>query len=211
MRAATSHADRQREEDRGAEPFSPASEEFRAWFAANAASATELLVGFYKKGSGLPSITWPEAVDEALCVGWIDGVRRGRDETSYTIRFTPRKPRSIWSVGQHRARRRADRRGADADPPGSAAFAARAAERSAIYAYEQKDDPALTPAEEAAFWAESGAWDFFATQRPSYRRPALWWIVSAKRPETRTRRLATLIADSAAGRTLAHLTRAAKS
>ena len=190
--------------------FFASLEEFRAWFAANAASATELLVGFYKKGSGLPSITWPEAVDEALCVGWIDGVRRGRDATSYTIRFTPRKPRSIWSA-VNIARVAALTAEGRMRPAGVTAFEARVAERSAIYAYEQQDDPALTPAEEAAFRAESGAWDFFATQRPSYRRPALWWIVSARRPETRARRLATLIADSAAGRTLAHLTRASKS
>lgn len=189
--------------------FFATPEEFRAWFAANAAASTELLVGFYKKGSGLPSITWPEAVDEALCVGWIDGVRRSRDETSYTIRFTPRKPRSIWST-VNIARVAALTAEGRMRPAGLAAFEARAAERSAIYSYEQQDDPALTPEEEAAFRAEPGAWDFFHTQRPSYRRPALWWIVSAKRPETRTRRLATLIADSAAGRTLAHLTRATK-
>jgi len=190
--------------------FFATPEEFRDWFVANAASADELLVGFYKKGSGLPSITWPEAVDEALCVGWIDGVRKARDETSYTIRFTPRKPRSIWST-VNIARVVALTAGGRMQPAGLVAFAARAAERSEIYAYEQKDDPTLTPDEEAAFRAEPGAWDFFAAQRPSYRRTALWWIVSAKRPETRARRLATLIADSAAGRTLAHLTRTAKS
>ena len=186
--------------------FFATPEEFCAWFTANAATGTELLVGFYKKGSGLPSITWPEAVDEALCVGWIDGVRRARDGMSYTIRFTPRKPRSIWSAVNiaRVAARTAEGR---MQPAGSAAFAARTAERSAIYSHEQQDDPTLTPDEEAAFRAEPGAWDFFAAQRPSYRRPALWWIVSAKRPETRARRLATLIADSAAGRTLAHLTR----
>ncbi len=186
--------------------FFATPEEFRAWFAANAATATELLVGFYKKDSGLPSITWPEAVDEALCVGWIDGVRKGRDGTSYTIRFTPRKPRSIWSA-VNIARVAVLTAEGRMQPSGLAAFAARAAERSAIYAYEQPEDATLTPEEEAAFCAEPGAWDFFAAQRPSYRRPALWWIVSAKRPDTRARRLATLIADSAAGRTLAHLTR----
>ncbi len=186
--------------------FFATPEEFQAWFAANAATANELLVGFHKKGSGLPSITWPEAVDEALCVGWIDGVRKGRDATSYTIRFTPRKPRSIWSavnIARVAALTAEGRMG----PAGLAAFAARAAERSAIYAYEQPEDATLTTEEEALFRAEPGAWDFFIAQRPSYRRPALWWVVSAKRPETRARRLATLIADSAAGRTLAHLTR----
>ena len=190
--------------------FFAAPEEFRAWFAANAGGASALLVGFHKKGSELPSITWPEAVDEALCVGWIDGVRRARDETSYTIRFTPRTPRSIWSA-VNIARVAALTAEGRMRPAGSAAFEARTAERSAIYSHEQQEDPTLTPDEEAAFRAAPGAWDFFAAQRPSYRRPALWWIVSAKRPETRARRLATLIADSAAGRTLAHLTRAAKS
>jgi len=186
--------------------FFATPEEFRAWFAAHAAANTELLVGFYKKGSGLPSITWPEAVDEALCVGWIDGVRRARDETSYTIRFTPRKARSIWST-VNIARVAALTTEGRMRPAGVTAFEARAAERSEIYAYEQQEDATLTPDEEAAFRAAPGAWDFFAAQRPSYRRPALWWIVSAKRPETRARRLATLIADSAAGRTVAHLTR----
>lgn len=186
--------------------FFATPEEFRAWFAANAASATALLVGFHKKGSGLPSITWPEAVDEALCVGWIDGVRRARDDTSYTIRFTPRKPRSIWSA-VNIARVAALTAEGRMRATGLAAFEARAAGRSAIYAHEQQEDPTLTPDEEAAFRAEPGAWDFFAAQRPSYRRLALWWILSAKRPETRARRLATLLADSAAGRTLAHLTR----
>jgi uncharacterized protein YdeI (YjbR/CyaY-like superfamily) len=190
--------------------FFATPEEFRAWFAANAASTTELLVGFYRKGSGLPSITWPEAVDEALCVGWIDGVRRGRDDTSYTIRFTPRKPRSIWSA-VNIARVAALTAEGRMRPTGLAAFEARAAERSAIYSHEQQEDATLTPEEEAAFRAESGAWDFFNAQRPSYRRPALWWVVSAKRADTRARRLATLIADSAAGKTLGHLTRVAKS
>jgi uncharacterized protein YdeI (YjbR/CyaY-like superfamily) len=186
--------------------FFSTPEEFRAWFAANAGSTTELLVGFYKKDSGLPSITWPEAVDEALCVGWIDGVRRTRDATSYTIRFTPRKPRSIWSA-VNIARVAALTAEERMQPTGLAAFAARAAERSAIYAHEQEEEPTLTPAEDTAFRNEPGAWDFFSAQRPSYRRPAIWWVVSAKRPETRARRLATLIANSAAGRTLAHLTR----
>lgn len=186
--------------------FFATPDEFRAWFAANAGTKTELLVGFYKKGSGLPSITWPEAVDEALCVGWIDGVRKSRDERSYTIRFTPRTPRSIWSA-VNIARVAALTTEGRMRPAGLAAFEARTAERSAIYAHEQPEDPTLTPEEEAAFRATPGAWDFFNVQRPSYRRPALWWIVSAKRPETRARRLATLIADSAAGRTLAQLSR----
>ncbi len=163
--------------------FFATPEEFCAWFATNAATATELLVGFHKKGSGLPSITWPEAVDEALCVGWIDGVRRGHDGTSYTIRFTPRKSRSIWSV-VNITRVAALTAEGRMQAAGLAAFEARSAARSAVYAYEQPEDATLTPQEEAAFRAEPGAWDFFMSQRPSYRRPALWWIVSAKRPDT---------------------------
>ncbi len=185
--------------------FFPTPADLRAWLAEHHETARELLVGFYKKGSGHPSITWPESVDEALCVGWIDGVRRGRDDASYTIRFTPRAPRSTWSAiniarvadltAQGRMR-----------PAGLAAFAARAAERSVIYSHEQ-DDPTLDPAQEAEFRANPAAWDSFSARPASYRKAALWWVVSAKRDDTRRKRLAALIADSAAGRTLPQFTR----
>jgi len=179
---------------------------FRAWLERHHAEEDELLVGFYKKGSGRPSITWKESVDEALCFGWIDGVRRGLDEHSYSIRFTPRRKRSIWSAvnikraGELRELGRMT-------PAGEAAFAARTDDRSAVYSHEQRRAAKLEPEQEQRFKAEAAAWEWFQAQAPSYRRAALHWVTSAKRPETRERRLATLIADSAAGRTVKPLTR----
>jgi uncharacterized protein YdeI (YjbR/CyaY-like superfamily) len=179
--------------------------DFRAWLKENHESESELLVGFHKKATGRPSITWPEAVDEALCFGWIDGIRRSLGDESYTIRFTPRKPRSTWSavnieranelVAEGRMR-----------PAGLAAFEARSDDRSAIYAYEQRHAAKLAPDEEREFHANERAWAFFEAQPPSYRKTALWWVVSAKRKETRTRRLRTLVEDSANGRRLRQLT-----
>jgi uncharacterized protein YdeI (YjbR/CyaY-like superfamily) len=184
--------------------FFATSADLRAWLKANHATAAEVLVGFHRKGSGRPSITWPEAVDEALCVGWIDGVRRSLDETSYTIRFTPRRKGSIWSavnIGRVAALREAGLM----QPSGEAAFEARKDAKSAIYAYERP--PARLDAEaEASFRASGAAWDWFHAQAPSYRRTATYWVTSAKRPETRARRLATLIEDSAAGRRIGPLT-----
>lgn len=175
--------------------------EFRAWLAEHHASATELVVGFYKKGSGRPSITWPESVDQALCYGWIDGIRRGLDADSYTIRFTPRKPRSTWSaVNIKRAKELIDE--GLMQPAGRAAFEARADDRSAIYSYEQRHGAVLAPGHEQRFRANPTAWAFFQAQPPSYRKVAVYWVTSAKREETRLRRLDTLIAHSAAGRRL---------
>ena len=179
--------------------------DFRAWLEENHERASELLVGFHKKATGRPSITWPEAVDEALCFGWIDGIRRSLGDESYMIRFTPRKPRSTWSavniarakelVAEGRMR-----------PAGLAAFEARSDDRSAIYAYEQRHDAKLAPEQEREFRANQRAWEFFHAQPPWYRKNALWWVVSAKREETRARRLHTLIDDSANGRRLRRLT-----
>ncbi len=180
--------------------------EFRAWLERHHESETELLVGYWKRATGKPSLTWSEAVDEALCFGWIDGVRRGVDGERHVQRFTPRKPRSTWSavniakVEQLRAEGRMR-------PAGEAAFARRQDDRSAIYAYEQRDNPVLEPEHEARFRADAAAWEFFSSAPPSYRKPALWWVVSAKRPETRERRLAKLIEDSAAGRRLEQFTK----
>jgi uncharacterized protein YdeI (YjbR/CyaY-like superfamily) len=173
----------------------------RAWLEAHHEDETELLVGFYKKGSGKPSITWPESVDEALCFGWIDGLRRSLGEESYTIRFTPRKTTSIWS-SVNVARVAALTKLAKMKPAGERAFAARKAEKTGIYAFERKEDAALAPAEEKLLRANAKAASFFAAQRPSYRKTALHWVVSAKRVETRQRRLALLIEDSAEGRWL---------
>jgi uncharacterized protein YdeI (YjbR/CyaY-like superfamily) len=179
--------------------------DFRAWLEKNHERESELLVGFYKKATGRPSITWPEAVDEALCFGWIDGIRRSLGDESYTIRFTPRKPRSTWSaVNIERAKELvAEGR---MRPAGLAAFEARSDDRSAIYAYEQRHAAKLTAEEEREFRTNEGAWAFFEAQPPSYRTTAIWWIVSAKREETRVRRLRTLIDDSANGRRLRQLT-----
>ena len=179
---------------------------FRAWLEANHATSTELLVGFYKKGSGKPSITWPESVDEALCFGWIDGVRRTVDDERYTIRFTPRKARSTWSAVNMERVAELTRLGR-MRPPGLAAFARREAAHSQIYSYEQRSEATLDDAAEGAFRANARAWEFFEAQPPWYRRTAIYWVMTAKRDETRHKRLATLIDDSAHGRRIGPLSR----
>jgi uncharacterized protein YdeI (YjbR/CyaY-like superfamily) len=180
--------------------------EFRAWLEANHETETELLVGFYKKGSGRPSITWPESVDEALCFGWIDGVRRSIDGEAYSIRFTPRTPRSIWSDANTKRAGELIEAGRMA-AAGHAALERRDPSRAGVYSFEQRKAPKLAPEHERRFRANEAAWAWFNAQPPSYRRPAIHWVVSAKREETRERRLATLIEDSAAGRTIKPLTR----
>jgi uncharacterized protein YdeI (YjbR/CyaY-like superfamily) len=190
--------------------YFPTPADFREWLEANHAKAKELLVGFHKKGSGRPSLTWPESVDEALCFGWIDGVRRSLGETSYTIRFTPRRPTSIWSDVNVARVKDLERRGR-LRPAGRRAFAARRAEKTGVYAFEQEEPARLSKEQEAALRANRKAAAFFDAQPPWYRRTATHWIVRAKRRETRERRLARLIEDSAAGRTLGYLTRSGKS
>jgi uncharacterized protein YdeI (YjbR/CyaY-like superfamily) len=179
--------------------FFATSAELRAWFEAHHADADELLVGYYKKGSGRPSITWPESVDEALCFGWIDGIRRRIDDERYSIRFTPRRPRSVWSAVNIK---RAGELIAEGrmTPAGLAAFEARDEERSAIYSYEQLRQATLEPEQEERLRANAAAWEWFQSRPPSWRRAAAHWVTSAKRPETRERRLATLIEEAAAGR-----------
>ncbi len=182
--------------------------DFRAWFAAHHATERELLVGFYKKGTGRPSITWPEAVDEALCVGWIDGIRRSIDADSYSIRFTPRKARSTWSTVNVNRVAELTALGRML-PAGLRAFAERSEDKTSIYAYEQ-EHAALDVGAEARFRANAAAWEFFQSRPAGYRHTAIWWVVSAKRDETKQKRLATLIEDSAQGRTIRHLTRPGK-
>jgi len=177
--------------------------DWRAWLARHHAHRTELWVGYWKKGEGRPSITWPESVDEALCYGWIDGLRRAHDARSYVIRFTPRKPTSVWS------RRNTDRflalaKAGRVRAAGRKAFAARREGRSGVYSFEQPR-VALPAAYARRFRADPGAWAYFRAAAPWYRRAATWWVVSAKRADTRERRLATLVADSAAGRRIALL------
>jgi uncharacterized protein YdeI (YjbR/CyaY-like superfamily) len=180
--------------------------EFRTWLERHHADERELLVGFYKRGSGRASITWQESVDEALCFGWIDGVRRTIDGESYSIRFTPRQRRSIWSAVNIK---RAGELIAEGrmTPAGRAAFEARTEDRSRVYSHERREAAKLAPDQQARFEADPAAWAWFQARAPSYRRQALHWVTSAKRPETRERRLATLIEDSAAGRTVRPLTR----
>jgi uncharacterized protein YdeI (YjbR/CyaY-like superfamily) len=180
--------------------FFRSAEELREWFARNHRTAAELLAGFYKKGSGKPSITWSESVDEALCVGWIDGVRKSLDEERYTIRFTPRRPGCVWSAAN--IKRVAElRKQGRMQPAGLAAFAQRKENKSGVYSYEQR--PQSLPEPYASkFKKHARAWAFFESQPPGYRRTATWWVISAKKAETRDKRLASLIADAAAGRTI---------
>jgi len=171
---------------------------FRAWLAKRHATTAELLVGYYKLGSGRPSMTWPESVDEALCFGWIDGIRKRIDDLSYTIRFTPRRPRSIWSaVNVKRAQVLVEE--LKMMPAGRAAFEARTENRSGIYAYEQRS-PTLPEAYARRMKKHEAAWSFFQAQPASYRKTMGWWVVSAKKEETRLDRLEKLIEDSARGR-----------
>ena len=171
--------------------------DFRRWLAANHDRADELLVGFRKKSTGRPSIDWPQARDQALCFGWIDGVRKSIDEESYTIRFTPRRKGSIWSkvnVGRYEALKAEGQM----TPAGERAYEENR-HRTGVYAYEnvQKE---LGPEELALFRRNKAAWADWEKRPSGYRKVVLHWINSAKKPETRARRLATLIEDSAAGR-----------
>jgi uncharacterized protein YdeI (YjbR/CyaY-like superfamily) len=180
--------------------------DFRAWLERHHESDSELIVGFHKRDSGRPSITWPEAVDQALCFGWIDGVRRRIDDASYSIRFTPRKARSTWSAVNIKRMKELVEEGLVA-PAGLAAFERRADDRSAIYSYEQRKAAKLEPDQERRLRADEHAWAFFEAQPPSYRRAAIHWVTSAKKPETRDRRLAQLIECSAAGKPVPPLRR----
>jgi uncharacterized protein YdeI (YjbR/CyaY-like superfamily) len=188
--------------------FFPSPAAFRAWLEAHHATQKELLVGFHKRATGKSSLTWQESVDEALCFGWIDGVRHSAGADAYTIRFTPRKPTSTWSavnVGRVAALKKEGRM----RPAGLAAFAARKAEKTATYSYE-REHAKLSPAEERALRGDRAAAAFYDAQPPWYRRTSVYWVASAKKEQTRARRLARLIADSAAGRAISPLRRKPK-
>jgi uncharacterized protein YdeI (YjbR/CyaY-like superfamily) len=174
--------------------------DLRRWFQANHRKADELWVGFYKRGSGQASITWPESVDEALCAGWIDGIRKKIDEDRYTIRFSPRRPTSIWSTVNIR---RMKELAADGRvlPAGEKAFAARRENKSGIYSYEQRRDRLEEPYA-SMLKKQKKAWVFFEAQPPGYRRIMGWYVVSARREETRLARLKTLITACEQGRRL---------
>jgi len=169
--------------------------ELRKWLKKNHATTPELWVGFYRKSSGKASITWPESVDEALCFGWIDGIRKSVDEVSYKIRFTPRRQGSIWSaININRAGALVDE--GRMQPAGLTAFKARRENKSGVYSYEQRqaelDEPYARMLKK-----NKAAWNFFQAQPPSYRKMIGWWIVSAKKEETRSKRLQKLITESA--------------
>ena len=179
--------------------FQSASD-FREWLASNHAKVQELWVGFYKKNSGKLGISYQEAVDEALCFGWIDGLKKAVDEVSYTHRFTPRKPKSFWSAVNIKRVRDLKRLGR-MTAPGLKAFAGRDEQKAMQYSYERSACK-LEGAYEKQFRGHAKAWEFFQAQPPGYRRTASWWVISAKREETRGKRLAKLIETSERGRRL---------
>jgi uncharacterized protein YdeI (YjbR/CyaY-like superfamily) len=183
--------------------------EFHAWLAKHHDKTQEIWVGFHKKGSGKPSITWTESVDEALCFGWIDSVRNSINDTSYAIRFTKRTARSIWSAVNIKRAKELISLGR-MQPAGLEAFQRRTDERSAIYSYEQRQSAKLSGAFEKQFRANKKAWEFFRAQAPWYQKVAAFWVVSAKRDDTRLKRLTRLIEDSENGRTIPPLTRPQK-
>lgn len=179
------------------------AEAFRGWLAKNHGRAGELWIGFFKKSTKKQGATYAEALDEALCYGWIDGVRYSVDEMSYKIRFTPRKPKSIWSLVNVRHVQRLKKAGKMAEP-GLKVYEAREQHRTGIYAFEQKR-PGLSEKYKKIFRANAAAWQFFSSQAPWYQRTAGFWVSSAKQEETRERRLAQLMADSEKGKRIDRL------
>lgn len=171
--------------------------EWRSWLVANHATAREIVVGFHKVGTGKPSLTWPESVDEALCYGWIDGVRKRVDDARYCIRFSPRRARSTWSAVNIRRFGELEAAGR-VHETGRAAFARRKENRRGEYSYEQRKDTWDEPYR-SRFARHRAAFRFFQSQPAGYRKVVIWWVVSAKRESTREKRLAQLIADSARG------------
>ena len=184
--------------------FFPTPADFRSWFETNRDKFRELLVGFYKKDSGKSSITWPESVQVALCFGWIDGVRKSLGETSYMIRFTPRKPTSTWSAINIRFVQELTKKGL-MHPAGLEAFATRNAKKSAIYSYEQRKSAHFTRAQAKQFRANKPAWEFFRSQPPWYQRVTTYWVISAKKEETKRKRLSLLIKNSQNRRSMRQL------
>ena len=173
--------------------------QFRAWLKKHHRTANELIVGFYRKDSGRKSITWQEAVDEALCFGWIDGIRRRHSSIAYSNRFTPRRPGSNWSainiakIAELTKQKRMQ-------PAGLAAFGKRTEKKSRVYNYEQTDLPVFPPEIEKKFKKNRKAWEFFLRLPPYYRKGETRWITSAKAEETRMRRLDKVMAACESGR-----------
>jgi uncharacterized protein YdeI (YjbR/CyaY-like superfamily) len=186
--------------------FFDSPEAFYAWLEQNHETETEVYVGYWKRHTGKPSLTWSQAVDQALCFGWIDGRVNTIDGDRHRQRFTPRKPGSNWSkINIEKVARL--REAGLMRPAGEAAFERRRDDRSGVYSFERGEDPVLEPEQEKRFRANAAAWEFFQSQAPWYRRTAIHLVVSAKKPETRERRLAQLIEDSAAGRRIKQLAR----
>jgi uncharacterized protein YdeI (YjbR/CyaY-like superfamily) len=175
--------------------FFPTAEHFREWLKRNHDKEDVLLVGFYKRDSGRPSMTWSESVDQALCFGWIDGVRKRIDDDSYTIRFSRRRPRSIWSAINIAKAKELIKNGL-VHPAGLAAWAKRDEKKSAIYAYE-RETKTFSAEEEKRFHANKSAWKYFSERPPGYRKQMTYYVVSAKKEETRAKRLKRLIDASA--------------
>lgn len=182
--------------------------ELRKWFEKNHDKEKELWVGYYKTSSGKPSVTWPQSVDEALCFGWIDGIRKSLDADSYVIRFTPRKPGSIWSTNNIKKVEELSKKGL-MRPAGIEAFNKRDEKKSKLYSFEQKNIQ-LDKNFEKLFKQNKKAWKFFQSQPPSYQKPAIWWIISAKQDATKQKRLETLIKDSEEGQRIKLLRRISK-
>lgn len=173
---------------------------FRKWLEEYHQTETELLVGYYKVGTKKPSMNWSESVDEAICFGWIDGIRKSIDEESYTIRFTPRNPKSNWSTVNIKKVVALIRLG-KMTSAGLAAFEKRTEIRSEVYSYENQPEK-LNPEMESRFRENSAAWEFFGKQPPSYRKPRIYWVMSAKQEATRLSRLDKLIEASSQGKRL---------
>ncbi|MEV6632132.1 YdeI/OmpD-associated family protein [Actinoplanes sp. NPDC051470] len=180
--------------------------ELREWFEKHHDSAPELFVGYYKKHVKKPGITHTEAIEQALCFGWIDSIGRRIDDERHQVRFTPRRKGSVWSAVNIATVARLAEQGL-MRPAGQKAFDERKPDRVAVYSYEQPADAQLTPEQLAELKADPHAWEWFSAQSPGYQRSAIHWVVSAKRDETRSRRLAQLITDSAAGRRVPPLVR----
>ena len=183
--------------------FFPSAGALREWLGRHHATERELYIGFYRKGTGKQGLSYRDAVEESLAYGWIDGVVRRLDDERYVQRYTPRRPRSNWSLVNIRRVEELIRAGR-MTPAGLAAFEAREEKRSGVYAYENRPTE-LSAEQQRVFRANPSAWRYFQDETPSYRRTVTWWVWSARREETRRRRLETLIADSAAGRRIRQL------
>lgn len=190
--------------------FFPSPSAWRAWLEQHHAGTEELWVGLYKRDSGKPSVTWPESVDGALCFGWIDGIRKSIDDSSYKIRFTPRKPRSVWSAINVKRATELSSLGL-MRPAGLAAFEKRDGDRSEIYSYEQRKIAKLPAAYEKEFRSHVEGWKFFLSQPPGYQRICSFWVISAKKEETRWKRLAVLVEHSGHQRKIPALARPPRS